>query len=116
METDKFQFAYFEILSALDLPEIIKQDSLYSVVGDGNFYLHGVKNKLKPELTFKLQTDGDLNMLEVTAKFHVLLEDYDIERPQLVILKVARQINIQISFKLFQAETFEPIVIPNIYK
>ena len=115
LETDDFPFAYFEILSVENMPEKIISDSVYTVIGDGHFYLHGIQKKLKPELTIMVPSGKGEGLILVMAKFHILLEDYDIERPQLVLLKVAKQINIQIKFSAFQTETIENIILPSIY-
>ncbi len=116
LETDKYPFAYFELLSVENLPKIIHPDSTYSVVGNGYFFMHGVKNKLKPEISMRVLSKDGIRQVDITVQFHLLLEDYDIERPQLVLLKVAKQINISLKFSAFQTETFQRVIIPQIYK
>ena len=116
LETEKYQYAYFEILSADSLPNSFVSDSVYTVSADGYFYLHGVKNRIKPKLTIMVPSNSQNKQIDVTAKFHVLLEDYGIERPKLVILKVAKQINLEVKFSAFIGETQKKIVIPPLYK
>lgn len=116
LETDKYPFAYFELTSISHMPKSLKNDSTYTFEGDGYFYMHGVKNRLKPKLKIRVPSGEKNQKIDLTAEFFVLLEDYNIERPQLVILKVARQINLKIKFSAYQVERVEKIKIPSIFK
>ncbi len=116
LETDKYPYAYFELIAVNNMPSSLKLDSIYTLEGEGFFYMHGLKNRLKPKLTIMVPASEKNQKIEVTAEFFVLLEDYDIERPQLVLLKVAKQINLYISFSGYQVEQAEKIKIPVIYK
>ena len=116
LETDTYQYAYFEIISIQNLPQEIHPDTVYEFTGKGYFYLHGVKRELEPKLTLEYPSDGNDKQINVTAKFEVLLEDYNIERPKLVLLKVAKQINLHIKFSAFQAQKVEYFKIPDLYK
>ena len=49
------------------------------------------------------------------VEFNNHLEDYDIERPKLVVLKVGKQINIRLQFRAFHVETSQAIELPAIF-
>ncbi len=59
LQTDKYPNAYFQLLSVTSMPTAIVPGQVYSVTGDGYFYIHGVKRKITPKIQFELPADAD---------------------------------------------------------
>lgn len=114
--TGTYPYAYFELLSINGLPQGIKQDSSYDVTGDGYFYIHGVKRSLQPELTFRVSQEDGEERIAIEANFHIELEDFGIERPQLVIYKLAKRINLRVLFTGLKSPSKKEIVLPSYQK
>lgn len=100
MESDKFPYATFSgnimnienIDFAKDSSDNFINPKNYDVLVEGELTMHGVTNKIK--------TSGTINCVGNTAKiktvFSVMLEDYKIDKPSVVALKIADKIEITI--------------------
>jgi len=65
----------------------------------GQFTLHGVTKEISPEITALWNSTN--KSLKVTAKFNVLLQDYDIPRPQFLFMKLAVEQKVEINFTAY---------------
>lgn len=114
LHTDKFPYAYFELLSADALPAQMTFDSVYDVKAKGNFYIHGHYREIVAELKValkKLPTGGDA--LEVAANFEINLDDYEIPRPKALFLKLAETIEIKAIFSGSSGTPTKAVVLPD---
>lgn len=90
LETDKYPFAEFygKIISDLDL----NSASIQEVVVKGSFKIHGIEKE--KEFTGTLKTTSKGLLLE--ANWILRLEDYNIEPPSLLFVKVDQEQKIEI--------------------
>ena len=70
------------------------ENNIASVVGD--LTIHGVTNKI--EANGILQATSE--KINISAKFNILLNDYDIDIPKIVMYKIAEEIEIDINIEL----------------
>lgn len=97
LQTDKFPYAYFELTGVTGLPPKLSSDTSYSVEAEGLFYIHGLKRKLKAtaEVVW-YQVDSDGYELDFRCTFQLRLDDYQIDRPKALFLKLAETIEIDV--------------------
>jgi polyisoprenoid-binding protein YceI len=106
LETAKYPKAVFE-LTGIDKTDTkaLVDGSISEVTARGNFTVHGVTREIAIPITLKYmkqseQTQTRLpgDLLQITAEFDILLTDYNIKRPQFVILKLddKQKINIDL--------------------
>lgn len=90
LETEDYPFAEFfgTLESAFD-PE---SPDIQQVVVTGEFKIHGYKKVVEVEGTLQMTEDG----LLVKAAWSIFLDDYDIEPPRLLIMKVDEEQKIEI--------------------
>ena len=99
LHTDKYPFAYFELLSVSGMPPTILPGQTYSAVGDGYFYIHGVKRRIRPAVEFTIAKQGTPdNQIQIRAKFSLKLDDYRIQRPKALFMKLAETLDISVIF------------------
>lgn len=101
LNTDKFPFAYFLILSVEGLPSELKGDSLYKLSGTGEFYIRGVKRQIPISVNVKRGATGGGDPIRVQATFTLKLDDFDIPRPKALFLKLAGTIDVEVIFTSF---------------
>lgn len=96
LHTDKYPKAVFtlERIRQATAAEL-KPNKLVVVTAEGTFELHGVKRNitLPVRVTYVPESQSTMsklpgNLLRITSDFDVKLADFNIERPQMVILKV----------------------------
>lgn len=63
---------------------------------EGDFTLHGVTHTIQPMVTATWHPDS--KSIDVIAKWTVRLEDYNIARPQFLVLKLAQEQKIEVRF------------------
>lgn len=113
LETDKFPFAWFELTGLDRFRADAPEDEIQTTNASGYFYLHGVKRAIRPELeVVSLGQDAETDRYQVRAKFSIKLEDYKIDRPKLLFLKVAETIEVEILLKLKRGIEISPIELP----
>lgn len=105
LETGKYPKAIFTLNRIIKASESKLSDQKPVIISaEGTFDLHGVKKKQRVEIkvTFlkeneatKSRLPGDL--LRIEATFPVKLSDYSVKRPQLVLLKLDENINMDIN-------------------
>jgi hypothetical protein len=79
--------------------EVISQ-RLGNTIVEGALKIHGKTNKIKVEGTLKQEKKA----INISAKFIVKLEDYDIEIPTIVMYKIAEEIEIKVNIELKEIE------------
>jgi len=77
------------------LGKVINQDMQNAIV-EGDLRIHGKTNKIKVDGILKKEN----NTVNISAKFIVKLEDYDIEIPTIVMYKIAEEIEVKINIEL----------------
>jgi len=95
LETDKWPFTHFKG-SFQKLKQIDSTVTAFDAVVSGKMFIHGVENEI--EIPGLLIVEN--GRLHVKAKFIVLLTDYNIEIPQLMILKLDNEIFLTLDFYL----------------
>jgi len=75
--------------------KVISQ-SLENAIVEGELKIHGETNKIKVSGILK---KGN-NTVNISAKFIVKLEDYDVKIPTIVMYKIAEEIDVEVSIKL----------------
>lgn len=115
LETDKYPFAYFDIKFVSDMPEKLDSSRTYEVTARGWFYIHGVKREISPDIVFKYkpQTVGQPGSIVVLAKFDIKLEDYRIDRPKALFLKLAKTIEVDVQLTGYNYKPIPQISLPN---
>ena len=114
LHTDKYPYAYFELLSAGALPQQMAFDSVYVVKAKGNFYIHGNFRQIAPDLQIvrkKLPAGGEA--LIVSAEFDLNLDEYKIARPKALFLKLAETIEIKAVFTGSSQIMAPPLELPD---
>jgi len=82
LETDDYPFA--EFFGRLDSEIDVSQRNSQPVVVSGEFTVHGVTRQIRIDGTVTASEEG----LQVEAEWELNLNDYDIEPPSLLIIKV----------------------------
>jgi polyisoprenoid-binding protein YceI len=95
METEKFPNADFKG-KIVDLKAIdFTKDGEYTVGIAGDLTVHGVK---KPRTITAIFTIKD-KQITGTSKFDIVLDDHKVERPKLVIEKIAEKVAVDVKFE-----------------
>ena len=114
LQTDKYPYAYFELLSADALLPLMASDSAYRIKAKGNFYIHGNFREIEPDLQIvrkKHSAGGEAFF--VTAKFAINLDEYKIPRPKALFLKLAETVEIRVVFIGSSQFNSQPIELPD---
>ncbi len=114
LHTDKYPYAYFELLSAESLPVQMSFDSVYDVKAKGNFYIHSHYRPIEVALKLmlkKLPSGG--NAINVVANFVIKLDDFDIPRPKALFLKLAETIEIKAVFSGSSGLPTKAVILPD---
>ena len=75
--------------------KVISQ-SLEKTIVEGELKIHGETNKIKVAGMLKKEN----NTVNISAKFIVKLEDYDVKIPAIVMYKIAEEIDVEVNIKL----------------
>jgi polyisoprenoid-binding protein YceI len=113
LETDKFPFAWFELTEVTGLPEAFDGEQGYEVEGKGFFYLHGIKRLIDVDLILTVEDDTEASALKVSAKFSLFLDDFEVERPKALFLKLAERIDLEVIFLASTNNSMPDITLPN---
>ena len=79
--------------------KIINQDAAKTTV-EGDLTIHGKTNKVKVEGNLNQEN----NTVKISSNFTVMLEDYDIKIPTLVMFKIAEMIDVKVTIELKEIE------------
>ena len=79
--------------------KIINQDADQTIV-EGDLTIHGKTNKVKVEGYLNQEN----NTVNISSNFTVMLEDYDIKIPKLVMFKIAEMIDVKVTIELKKIE------------
>lgn len=104
LETDKYPKAVFVLTKVVEVDGSVLEDNKpVKITAEGNFTVHGVTRTIQVPLTVtylkesestKSKLPGDL--LHIQGGFDILLSDYNIRRPQFVILKLDEKQKIEL--------------------
>ncbi len=85
LETDRFPEAVFK-LTSIEIPGAeLKQGDKTAVLIQGTMLLHGVTKEISPLAWLTLSGD----QLTIESKFSISLQDYNITRPEFLVMKLA---------------------------
>ncbi len=113
LHTEKFPYAYFELIAIDDLPIAWKADTTYTLKARGYFYIHGVKRKLTSQISAMQSSMGNRQVLAVRTTFSVNLDSFKIPRPKALFLKLAETMNIEVIFKGYSGLEAMPLTLPD---
>lgn len=96
LETSRYPEAVFT-LTSLALPSGALPEGVRTAVRlQGRLNLHGVEHEVAPE-TYLTYTSGGSPSLHIEARFTVDLADYNIKRPQFLVLRLAEKQQIEVN-------------------
>ena len=95
METGRFPFGTFS--GKMEPLVDFHKPGRYPVKASGKLSIHGVEKQREFSGTVVVNAD---KTAVLTCSFQVLLEDHKIERPQLVLVKIADRIDVSVDFQL----------------
>lgn len=104
LQTNRYPEAIFTLKKITSSPrKDLKPNQGVHLIAEGTFQLHGVERKIKVPVTVTYlpaskTTMSKLpgNLLRIQASFPVKLADYNIERPQMVVLKVGEVAHVNV--------------------
>jgi polyisoprenoid-binding protein YceI len=98
LETDTYPETVF-ILSSITLPAGgLRESERTRVTVNGTLRLHGVEHQIQPETYITLGSSGSGSSLHVESSFVVSLPDYQIKRPQFLVMRLAEEQRINVEF------------------
>lgn len=113
LHTDKYPFAFFELTQVRGLPGDIKPDTTYAAVAEGFFYIHGVKRALTANMKLTLYHETEKGWkVDVRASFSIKLDDYRIDRPKALFLKLAETLEVEVILSARNDLKATPILLP----
>ncbi len=96
LETSRYPEAIFT-LSSLTLPSGgLPDDKRTRVSVKGTFKLHGVERSIDPETYLTLHRTSAGTSLKIESDFSVSLSDYQIKRPQFLLLRLAEEQHVHV--------------------
>lgn len=99
LETDQFPAALFTLVS-LTLPESGLVAGVRTRVNvRGTLDLHGVQRSITPDVYMTLAPSGGSESLKIEAAFSVKLSDYNIKRPQFLVMKLAEAQSVTVELR-----------------
>lgn len=99
LESDKYPNSTWK--GKLDQAVDYSKPGKYNVSATGTLDIHGVAKPSTLKGTLEVLANGGVVL---NATFDVLLVDHNIERPQVVLMKIAEKINVKSQFTLAPAE------------
>lgn len=97
LHPEQYPTIEFELHELLNAPSAgLTSGQEYRFKAKGNFSLHGVTRTIETDL--KVEYSEQAGTLEVTASFPVVLNDYDIPRPQFLFLRLAEEQDVEVHF------------------
>ncbi len=113
LHTDKYQYAFFEIESIEKLDRPLPFDSILNVTINGKFFIHGVHRKVeaRAEIVRTMLSDSS-ETIKIRASFEIKIDDFGIPRPKALFLKLAKQIEVEVIFSLFNGLVGETLELP----
>jgi polyisoprenoid-binding protein YceI len=96
LETGKYPEAVFSLVS-LTLPSGgLPEGERTRVTVQGTFKLHGVEKTIEPETYLTLRHAAAGSSLQIESNFIVKLADYQIKRPQFLLMRLAEEQHVRV--------------------
>ena len=94
MESDKFPNSTFTgVISDISTLDLSKEQSIDV---RGNFLLHGINRQMNMTATISLKDEK----LNISSQFDIVLDDFNIDIPKIMMYKIAEVINVTIEMNL----------------
>lgn len=94
MESDKFPNSTFTgFISDISTLDFSKEQSIDV---SGNFLLHGINRQMNMTATISLKDEK----LNISSQFDIVLDDFNIDIPKIMMYKIAEVINVTIEMNL----------------
>lgn len=100
LHTEQFPYIEFTLKSVSGLPPSLSPSVTTNLNLSGDFTVHGKTLPISAPATAELLSgSGSVHQaILVTASFEIKLDDYDIPRPKMLLLKLAETIKIRVRF------------------
>lgn len=102
LQTDEYPYAWFELNRVSGLPSRLEPGKTATATANGTFFIHGVSRPIQADLEVTRlgggAAAGGEDAIRVRARFEIRLEDFAIERPKALFLKVAETIRLNVVF------------------
>jgi hypothetical protein len=92
LESDKFPYAMMEV--KIVEPMYYYKDGIHKVTLEGTMDIHGVKKLFKCPATIEVKN----KTINGKAEFVVMLKDYNIDIPKIVVMNVAESVKVTVNF------------------
>ena len=94
MESEKFPNSTFTgVISDVSALDLSKEQSIDV---SGNFLLHGINRQMNMTATLSLKDEK----LNISSQFDIVLDDFNIDIPNIMMYKIAEVINVNIEMNL----------------
>ena len=94
MESEKFPNSTFTgVISDVSTLDLSKEQSIDV---SGNFLLHGINRQMNMTTTISLKDEK----LNISSQFDIVLDDFNIDIPKIMMYKIAEVINVNIEMNL----------------
>lgn len=114
LHTDQFPYAYFELTQVNGLPSQLAAGHTVPATASGNFYIHGGYRQITADLEVTRLEEGDGGGgIRIRARFSLNLEEFNIERPKALFLKVAETIKLDLVFTGYAGKPGVEISLPD---
>lgn len=112
LHTKEYPYAYFQLDRIAGLPTSWKADSTYSFDGYGTFSIHGTRRPITVSLEVMPSGEGAASFA-VRSRFAINLDDFGIERPRALFLKLAETIKVEVIFHAYRDLPSHKILLPD---
>ncbi len=96
LETDTYPYAWYEISRVKNLIGSLQPGVAYDASIEGWFYIHGVRREQNAQVTVTMETEHTDTTLYIDGQFSIKLDEYGIERPKALFMKLAETIEIEV--------------------
>ncbi len=103
LETDTYPEAVFTLTSLAFPAGGLPEGERTPVMARGKLLLHGVERNIEPSVFLTYRTTPSGSVLHVESEFTVKMADYQIKRPQFLVMKLAEEQAISVSFTAVNA-------------
>jgi YceI-like domain len=92
LESDKYPYAIMDV--KIVEPMYYYKDGMHKVTLDGTMDIHGVKKPFKCPATIEVKNKTIIGK----AEFVVMLKDYNVDIPKIVVMNVADNVKVTVNF------------------
>lgn len=117
LHTEVYPFAFFELTEVAGLPARLEPGQTVEATAAGEFFIHGNHRPIKADLEVTRlnagQTGGVTGAIIVRARFKIDLDDFAIDRPKALFMKLAETIELDVAFQGNAGMPVPDVVLPD---